>query len=233
MACTIDDERGATIDLTGTALPTCHAGAYTAVEETELVAACDIDPERLRRAQARWHIPRGYTDYRECIEVERPDIISVTTRPENHAEIMLYAAQHGVKGIYVEKPLCCSLAETDAIRGALERYGVQLEFGPMRRNWAVFQQARALATSGELGPRQAAIAYGGNPCGGHTLDTLLYLLGDPEPVAVQATLGKLSPYGGDATLQRRRGVMLSLPWSPRRAAPLLRRSADYPLSCSH
>ncbi len=203
MACTIDDEKGdARIGHRGLVLPSCHAGGYAAVEETELVAACDIDPERLAQAQARWRIPHGYHDYRECIEVEQPDLVSVTTRPENHAEIVVYAATHGVKGLYVEKPLACSLAETDTIKEAIERNHVQFQFGPMRRNWAVYQQARALAAGGDLGPVQSVVGYGGNPCGGHMLDNLLFLLGDPDPVAVQATLGKLSAHEGDTTATR-------------------------------
>jgi len=203
MATTIDDEVANLVGTSGLVLPYCHAGGYAAVAETEMVAACDVDEERLRNAQRRWNIPRGYTDYRECIDREKPEIISVTTRPEQHAEIMLYAAEHGVKGMYVEKPLVCSLEETDRVAEALRRNDVQLEFGPMRRNWAVFQRARALAESGELGEARAAIALnGGTPCGGHVLDTLLYLLGDPEPVSVRATLGKLSPADGDTTNMR-------------------------------
>ena len=62
-------------------LPYCHAGGYLDYPGTEMVAACDIDEERLNNALARWHIPRGYTDFRECIRQEQPDIISVTTRP--------------------------------------------------------------------------------------------------------------------------------------------------------
>lgn len=199
MACTIDDEIDSLLGWSGITLPYTHAGGYAAVPETEMVAACDIDPQRVEGAQTRWNIPRGYTDFQECIDKERPDIISVTTRPENHAEIILYAAAHGVKGMYVEKPLCCSLEETDAIKAACDQYGVQLEFGPMRRNWAVYRQARALVDSGEYGPLRSVIGFGGNPCGGHALDTLLYLAGDPKGVAVQAILGKLSPFEGDTT----------------------------------
>ena len=104
--------------------------------------------------------------------------------------------------MFVEKPLCCSLTETDAIREACERHDVKLAFGPMRRNWAAYQQARALLDSGELGSVQAAIAFSGNPCGGHTLDNLLYLLSDPDPVSVRATLGTLSPFEGDTANMR-------------------------------
>lgn len=201
MASTIEDEvqdtkRG------GLVLPYCHAGGYAKVEETELVAACDIMEDKLKAFQKRWNVPRGYKDFRELIDKERPDILSITTRPEQHAEAMVYGALHGVKGMYAEKPLCCSLEEADALRDAFVKNGVFLEFGPMRRNWAIFRQARQIASSGELGPIRSAVGYAGNSIGGHFLDTLLYLLGDPEPVSIQGTLGKLNPAEGDESHMR-------------------------------
>ena len=136
MACTIDDEVVGKLDKSGMLLPYCHAGGYLDYPETEMVAACDIDqgateqrPRALAHPARLQRLPRVYPP-------EQPDIISVTTRPENHAEIIVFAAEHGVKGMFVEKPLCCSLTETDAIRAACERHDVKLAFGPMRRNWA-------------------------------------------------------------------------------------------------
>lgn len=201
MASTIEDEvqgprRG------GLVLPYCHAGGYAVVEETEMVAACDVVEDKLQTFQERWNVPRGYTDFRELIDKEQPDILSITTRPEQHAEAMVYGAEHGVKGMYAEKPLCCSLDEADAIKAAFERNGVFLEFGPMRRNWAVYRQARELATSGELGNVRAVLGFSGNSIGGHFLDTLLYLLGDPEPVSIRGTLSELHPPEGDTSNMR-------------------------------
>ena len=200
MANTIEDEQIARrkqgTHRGGLVLPYCHAGGYAVVEETEMVAACDIVEEKREAFQQRWNVPRGYADHRELIDVEKPDILSITTRPEQHAEAMIYGAEHGVKGMYAEKPLCCSLIEADAINEAFERNGVFLEFGPMRRNWAIYRQAHDIAHSGELGAVQSVIGFAGNSIGGHFLDTLLYLLGDPEPVSIRGTLGEAAPRRG-------------------------------------
>ncbi len=202
IASTIDDElqkprRG------GIILPLCHAGGYALVEETEIVAACDIVEDKLKAFCERWNVPRGYLDFRELIEVEKPDILSITTRPEQHVEEMVYGAQHGVKGMFAEKPLCCSLVEADAIKEAFESNGVMLEFGPPRRNWAVYRQAREIIDSGELGGVRSVLGFSGNSIGGHSLDTLLYLLGDPEPVvSIRASLGELYPAEGDTSNMR-------------------------------
>ena len=206
MASTIEDEQIARSKQgphrTGIVLPYCHAGGYTVVEETEMVAACDIAEDKLETFCERWNVPRRYTDFRELIDVEKPDILSITTRPEQHAEAMIYGAEHGVKGMYAEKPLCCTLVEADAIKDAFERNGVMLEFGPMRRNWALYRQARALAESGELGAVKSVLSFWGNSIAGHFLDTQLFLLGDPEPVSIRGTLGELNPAEGDTTNMR-------------------------------
>ena len=71
------------------------------------------------------------------IEEQRLDIVSVTTRPEQHTEQMIFASNQGIKGVYAEKPLCMTLEETDAIRQAFERNGTHLEYGPIYRHWAI------------------------------------------------------------------------------------------------
>ncbi len=92
------------------------------------------------------------------------------------------------------------MVEADAIRDAFERNGVFLEFGPPRRNWAVYRQAREIVTSGALGALKSVVGFSGNSIGGHFLDTLLCLLGDPEPVvSIRGTLGELHPAEGDTS----------------------------------
>ena len=196
MASTIEDEVQG-LQRGGLILPYCHAGGYIEVEETEMVAACDIAKDKLNAFTERWNVPRGYNDFRQLIDKEKPDILSITTRPEQHAEAMIYGAENGVKGMYAEKPLCCSLAEADAIKEAFQRNNVFLEFGPMRRNWAVYRQARQIAESGQLGAIKSALGFSGNSIGGHFLDTLLYLLDDPEPVSIRGTLSELHTADGD------------------------------------
>ena len=133
------------------------------------------------------------------IEKENLDIVSVTTRPEQHAEEMVFAAEHGVKGVYAEKPLCMSLVETDAIREAFERNGVHLGYGPIYRHWAAYEQARTIVESGELGEVQSVLGFEGKALEGHFIDLLLYMLGDPEPVSIQGIISKLNPAEGDTS----------------------------------
>lgn len=183
----------------GLMLPYSHAAGYAAVEETEVVTACDIDEARLQAFAERWNISATYTDYREMIKAENLDIVSVATRPEQHAEQLIFAAASGVAGVFAEKPLCMSLVETDAIVAAFESHGVHLEYGPIYRHWTAYEQARTIAASGELGEIKAVLGFEGKALEGHFIDLLLYLLGDPEPVSMRGIISQLNPAEDDAT----------------------------------
>jgi hypothetical protein len=50
-----------------------HIGPWTAMEDVELVALCDIRPERMEKYPDVHH----YTDYKEMLEIEKPDILDI------------------------------------------------------------------------------------------------------------------------------------------------------------
>jgi len=173
-------------------LPYGHAGGYVAVPHTEVVAAADPDPARLRAWCDRFGVPARYADYREMIRCEGLDLVSVCTHAVHRAAPIVFAAESGVRGIYAEKALCAATAELDAIVGACCRRGTHLVYGAMRRYWAGFETARGFLDSGALGAPRAAVLGASGGAAFHThshfIDAALYLLGDPEPVAVSAHL---------------------------------------------
>ena len=65
-----------------------HAGAYSAVDEIKLVAASDLNEQKLMRCGKRWRITSLYTDYREMLKKESLDIISICTWNSTHLEIV-------------------------------------------------------------------------------------------------------------------------------------------------
>ena len=172
-------------------IPYSHAAGYTAVERTALAAVSDAIPEKAEAIRRRYEAPRAYTNYRELIEREQPDIVSVATRPATHREIVVFAAEHGVKGIYCEKPLCCSMAEADAIVAACERHGVKFNYGTQRRYMPLFRRLRELVLGGELGEVRGIVAHTAPSSAQwgltHTSDMLMFLAGDPAIELVQGT----------------------------------------------
>jgi predicted dehydrogenase len=175
----------------GIPLPYGHVPAYESIPETEVVAIANRGQERLERFAKRFGVTNTYLDYRQMIEKEKPDIVSVTTPSLARAEPIIFAAEHGVPGIYAEKGLCASLEEADRIAEAVRRNNVAFNWGAMRRHNAAYVQLRDAIAAGEIGePRQATIYFytdliKHHP---HTLDLVSMLLGDPQPEWVEGRL---------------------------------------------
>lgn len=190
MGATIDDQmlEWADRDLW---VPMSHAAAFATCERTELIAVCSRSQEWAEAARQRYRVPRAYTDYRELIERAQPDIVSVATRPANHLEIVRFAADHRVRAIYCEKPLCLSMREADEMLAVCSEHGVRFNYGTQYRFMHVYRQLRADIASGAVGEIKAVTAHMGLAPAmwalTHAADLLLMLAGDPEITCVQST----------------------------------------------
>lgn len=143
-------------------LPHSHAAVYEAIDRIDLVACSDVREDVMDRFGQRYNVPleKQYTDYRQMIQAEKLDIVSITTQPEQRAEIILYACEQGVPALYVEKALCASLEEADRIVEAVQRRRVVFNMGTGRRWDTGYEAMKALVHSGELGPLRTIIIYG-------------------------------------------------------------------------
>jgi predicted dehydrogenase len=133
-------------------LPYSHAAAFAACPETQMVACCARHQESVDRLRAKWNIPRGYLDWKEMVVREKPDILSIITHAELHAPVTIFAAEHGVKGIYCEKAIALSLAEADRAVEACRRAGARLMIGHLRRWHNLHIAASDFIRSGAIGP---------------------------------------------------------------------------------
>ena len=132
-----------------------HTSAYHRCPDTELVAVCDLDDERRKDCLERWKDVwpdlKGYTDYREMFDVEKPDIVSVATSDHLHADMVVEAAERKIPMIVCEKPIATTLDDADRMIAAAEANGVLLSVEHSRRWHPSFLQARELIRGGELG----------------------------------------------------------------------------------
>ena len=174
------------VGLPGRFAPHSHAAGYEAHDRTDLVAGVDMRPDVLAQFGQRYGVAEShlYTDYREMLAKEQPDIISVATQPEQRAEIAIYAAEHGVKALYCEKAMCASLQEADAMLAAVERHGVVFNMGTNRRWHPGYAKMRELIASGDLGNLELLLIYNNSALfnsSSHNFDLIQFLNGD-EPV---------------------------------------------------
>jgi predicted dehydrogenase len=131
--------------------------------QAEIVGICDEDPARMETAAANFAVPadRQFTDYRECLERTRPDIVILCPATARHAEYVEKVAPFGVH-VLVEKPFAASLADADRMIRAVEATGKTLVI-----NWplvwsAGHQTAKRLIDEGAIGDVNEVHHYGGN-----------------------------------------------------------------------
>ncbi len=179
MGSTYDDE----VKYGGTVYtPYCHGPSYFYSTQTELVAGADPHDEQRSLFGERWGLSDDhlYTDYREMLEKERPDIVSVTTTASIRARIVQDVAGSGARGIWAEKPIAISLAEADAMVEACRENGVAFAINTARRWMPSYTEAKHILNSGDLG---AVLQVTANfPCGlshngSHMLDIIRFLAG--------------------------------------------------------
>jgi predicted dehydrogenase len=127
------------------------------------------------------------------IEKENLDLISVVTPDHLHAQIVVDAANAGVKGIFCEKPIATTLADADRMIEAVERTGAKMIVNHSRRWFAEYLQAKRLIQTGKLGKVARINAVMGGPRamlfrnGTHLID-LITFFADSDPVWVVSHL---------------------------------------------
>ena len=181
-------------------------------DRVDVVAAVDIDDERVRSFADQYDIPNAYTDAAAMLASEQPDLVHIATPPGSHADLCVLALEAGA-WVLCEKPLCASLAEMDRIEVAEAATGnycssvFQWRFGSGGRH------LKCLIDGGDLGrplvgnvlttwyrtPEYYAVPWRGNwamELGGcsmghgiHAMDFLLYQFGEWQEVS--AMIGTL------------------------------------------
>ncbi|MGH2617891.1 MAG: Gfo/Idh/MocA family protein [Thermomicrobiales bacterium] len=161
-------------------LPYSHAGAYTAHPATEIVAAADLNADRRKAFGERWSVDRLYRDYRQMLSEEDLDIVSVCVPTRAHAEVMAAVADKGVRGVFMEKPICRTLREADAMIAAADLARTQVVVNHVRTFDPYYRRVRWLIESGAIGHVRSVMArwHEGMSFGGsHLFDLLRFLLG--------------------------------------------------------
>lgn len=128
-----------------------HADVWKALSTTDLVAACDINPINLVAFAEDYNVKETYENYLEMLQTASLDIVDICTWPSLHKEMVVAAAEHGVKGIYCEKPMCLSLQEAYDMLNACEKSGTKLVVSHQRRFRKQFQWAKKWIKEGRIG----------------------------------------------------------------------------------
>jgi predicted dehydrogenase len=105
----------------------------------EVAAVCDLDSDSARACAERYSIPAAFTDWRDLVEHPLDAVMVLTSG--SHAPIAEAAARAG-RHVFVEKPMCFSGAEGQAMVAAAEAAGVVLMTGYPKRYDPAFARMR-------------------------------------------------------------------------------------------
>ncbi len=181
----------------------------------EMVAFCDIIPERAEKAAKEYGTPdaKCYTDYKELLKDSSIDNVRVLTQNRWHAVITIDALNSG-KDVLCEKPMATTYKEALDMIAARDKSGKVLAIGYQHKYDADVMFAKREALKGNMGDMYFSKAnvmrrrgvptwgvftekceQGGGSLidiGTHALDTVLYITDNYKPkYAVGTTYDKL------------------------------------------
>lgn len=134
-----------------------HLRDLAKLSGVRLAAICDVDPKIVAREQARLGAAQGRvfatTDARQILERAEVDAVLIATPNHWHALQTIWACQAG-KDVYVEKPVCHTIAEGWAMTAAAAKYGRIVQSGTQLRSDAGQAEAVRYLRAGHLGKIQ-------------------------------------------------------------------------------
>lgn len=138
----------------------------------DIVAVCDVDEKHALRAKNDEKIGKGkadvYGDYRELLERDDIDVVSVVTPDHWHVKIAIEALEAG-KHVFCQKPLTLTLEENQLIRAACKKHSDKVFFigTQQRSDKRKFLRAINMVQKGLLGDiRNITVGINGGVVGG-------------------------------------------------------------------
>ena len=121
----------------------------------EIVAVCDVIPEKMEALLAKYELKsdqsiKRYTDYKEMIEAEKPELASIATESGIHAEIALHCIDKGVN-VIIEKPMAMSMEDADKIIEVAKAKNVKVSACHQNRFNVAIQELRKALEAGRFG----------------------------------------------------------------------------------
>jgi predicted dehydrogenase len=109
-------------------------------ERYEMTAFCDISPKLLAKIGERYRVQQLYLNAIDMLEQAELDAVFVLNNMEYHTDCTVAALNRNIH-VFVEKPMCVTKSEANAIIQARDVSNVQVMVGYMRRFAPAYLQA--------------------------------------------------------------------------------------------
>lgn len=136
-----------------------HMQNYSKIPGVEVVAACDINEQKLAAFCEQYEIKEKTPDYRKLLQRDDLDGVDVCLHNNLHAPVSIAVMTSG-KNCYCEKPMAGSYADALAMKNAAEHFGVKLHIQLAMIYGGPVIAAKKLIDEGYLGKPYHARSYG-------------------------------------------------------------------------
>ena len=115
----------------------------------KIVAVCDVYEKR-KKLNMAIHKCDGYSDFHELIGRKDIDAVIVAAPDHWHATIALEAMKNG-KDVYLEKPMCHTIAEAKKLVETVKATGRVVQVGSQTTSADIWHKAKKVIASGAIG----------------------------------------------------------------------------------
>ena len=178
-----------------------HARIYKELQETDLIAVCDIDPLRAK-AVAEQFDARPYTSVRKMLQNKEIKAVSICTWSTSLAKVATEAVEAG-KHVLVEKPMAANVRQAEKLLETAKKTHVHVTVGFLMRFIPGLQHIKKAVEEKTIGELVCAtakrVSQWPDRVGDmgvvkdtaiHDIDVMLYLF-NKDPMAVYAKTGSM------------------------------------------
>jgi len=115
----------------------------------KVVGASDVSQQRLEDVSTKFGV-NTYTDYRQMLEKEKPDAVSITVPTADHKTVSTFALNQGVH-LLVEKPIAATVDEGWRMIALADKMNCKMMIGHIIRFNPAIQSLKARLDNGDLG----------------------------------------------------------------------------------
>lgn len=126
-----------------------HARVYSDMDNIELAAVCDANKEAAKKIADK-HKTNCYFDYRDMLEKEKIDAVSVCVPTLLHKKVAVDVIKNKIS-LIVEKPIATTIKEAQEIINEAEKSKVKLMVGHIERFNPVVIELKKRIEENELG----------------------------------------------------------------------------------
>lgn len=176
-------------------------------DRAEIVAVADENETGRAAAAKRLRAKTAYADYRQMLDKEKPQIVSVADRwPDCHRDMVIACAEFGAS-IFLEKPAAQTLQQADEMVAACEKHHVKVAIAHQTRYSPRVKVIKELIGEGKIGDILELRGHGKEDkrgggedlmvLGTHSFDLMRHFAGDAKWCFARIQQGGRKAVAGD------------------------------------